>query len=210
MRVARRLWTTRDPRRTRPATLTAMITPPVPADARRVAGAAGVILSGALCAAAVAFLAGAGGASGWDLLAVVALGAVAPELIRVDLREHRLPNPLNLVAAAGGLAAVLGRLATGEPTTVPLVAALTVGAGLLALSLLGGVGMGDVKLGLAIGLASPTALVAVSAPLAAFLLGGIGAVVALLRHGAGRRIAFGPFLLAGWLLALALQAASRG
>lgn len=198
-----------DSQRMRAATLTAMITPPVPADARRVAGAAGVILSGALCAAAAAVLAGAGGASAWDLLAVAALGAVAPELIRVDLREHRLPNPLILIAATGGLAAALGRLATGAPTVVPLVAALTVGAGLLVLSLLGGLGMGDVKLGLAIGLASPSALVAVSAPLAAFLLGGIGAVVALLRHGAGRRIAFGPFLLAGWVLALVLQAVPR-
>jgi hypothetical protein len=70
--------------------------------------------------------------------------------------------------------------------------------------------MGDVKLAAVIGLASPTVLIAVAAPLAAFLLGGVVAAVVMVRglvtgRGArGAQLAFGPSLLAGYAVALVL------
>jgi leader peptidase (prepilin peptidase)/N-methyltransferase len=141
------------------------------------------------------------------------LAAVTPELVRIDLREHRLPNRIVLPGVAVGLAsAALSWAATGIPPLVPLVAALAT-AGLLALlSLGGGIGMGDVKLAAVIGLASPTIAIAPVAPLAAFLLGGVAASIVLLcgvvagrgREARRAHIAFGPYLLAGYVAALLL------
>jgi leader peptidase (prepilin peptidase)/N-methyltransferase len=70
----------------------------------------------------------------------------------------------------------------------------------------GGMGMGDVKLAAVLGLASPTATVAIASPLLAFLTGGVAAVVVLLVRGRGSRIPFGPFLLAGYTGALVVEA----
>jgi leader peptidase (prepilin peptidase)/N-methyltransferase len=128
------------------------------------------------------------------------IAAVAPELTRVDLREHRLPNRMVLPGlVAGVIAAALGW------SLVPLVAALAY-AGLLGiLAIAGGIGMGDVKLAALLGLASPTLAVAVAAPLAAFVLGGVAASIVLARGGRKSRIAFGPYLLAGYVVALALS-----
>ena len=139
------------------------------------------------------------------------LAAVTPELVRIDLREHRLPN--RIVRAGHRRRARGGRpswAVTGEPPLVPLVAALAT-AGLLALlGLGGGIGMGDVKLAALIGLASPTIAIALAAPLAAFLLGGVAASIVLVRGllaGRGREarrahLAFGPYLLLGYCVAL--------
>ena len=85
-------------------------------------------------------------------------------------------------------------------------------AGLLfLLSLGGGIGMGDVKLAALLGLASPTMAIALVAPLAGFLLGGIVASRIMVRGllaGRGREagrehLAFGPYLLLGYWLAVA-------
>jgi prepilin signal peptidase PulO-like enzyme (type II secretory pathway) len=43
----------------------------------------------------------------------------------------------------------------------------------------------------------------------AFLIGGVAAVIVLIRRGRKARIAFGPFLLAGYFGALALMAVVR-
>ena len=147
----------------------------------------------------------------------VYLAAVTPELVRIDLREHRLPNRIVLPGVAVGLASAgLSWAVTSVAPLVPLVAALAT-AGLFALLALGGgVGMGDVKLAAVIGLASPTVVIALTAPLAAFLLGGVAASIVLLRGlVAGRgpearraRLAFGPYLLAGYVAALVLVALS--
>ena len=136
------------------------------------------------------------------------LAAVTPELVRIDLREHRLPNRIvragNRRRARGGRALV-GR--DGEPPLVPLVAALaTRGSARSCSRLGGGIGMGDVKLAALIGLASPTIAIALAAPLAAFLLGGVAASIVLVRGllaGRGREarrahLAFGPYLLLGY------------
>lgn len=132
------------------------------------------------------------------------LAAVAPELIRVDLREHRLPNRMTLPGIGVGLAAATTTWAmTGQVPLEALGAAAASASLLLVLGLGGGMGMGDVKLAAVIGLASPTPLVAVTAPLVAFLVGGVAGVIVLVARGRGTRIAFGPYLLAGYGVALA-------
>jgi leader peptidase (prepilin peptidase)/N-methyltransferase len=70
-------------------------------------------------------------------------------------------------------------------------------------------GMGDVKLGGALGLASWLPFVGVVSPVIAFLAGGVVSVILLVRRGRGGRIAFGPFLLAGFWLAVGLVAWAR-
>lgn len=133
------------------------------------------------------------------------LAAVAPELARVDLAEHRLPNRIVVPGLAVGLLAAGGSwLTTGAFPAVPVIAGAAYGGALLLLALTGGVGMGDVKLAAALGLASPTATVAIASPLIAFLAGGIVALGVLIARGRGARIAFGPFLLAGYFGAVAV------
>jgi leader peptidase (prepilin peptidase)/N-methyltransferase len=131
------------------------------------------------------------------------VAAVAPELARIDLADHRLPNRLVVPGLVVGLLAAGGSWATtGIPPLVPLVAAVAYAGLLFVFALGGGMGMGDVKLAAVLGLASPTVTVALASPLLAFLLGGVVAVIVLVVRGRGSRIAFGPFLLAGYLGAL--------
>ncbi|BDZ44665.1 prepilin peptidase [Naasia aerilata] len=158
----------------------------------------------ALAAAAVGFL-------GADplLLAVLALAAATPELVRIDLAEHRLPDVLTLPGYPVAVAAVLLSAAAGRAS---LLSAALVGGGALVLLLLlavaGGMGLGDVKLAGVLGLLlgargfEPS----IAALLVAFLAGGIAAVPALLRDGVGARLPFGPFLLAGFWVGLAVPA----
>lgn len=160
-----------------------------------------------LTAAAVPVLTGPS-----DLAAVSALLAVAaatPSLVRVDLAEHRLPNAIVLAAAVP----VLGALALAA-VEAPVRAAgavlggLAYGALLLALNVLGGMGMGDVKLGAVLGAAAGLLglPVAVAAVVAAFLTGGVVSALLLATRRAGRADAlpFGPFLLLGFWLAVAV------
>lgn len=143
---------------------------------------------------------------GWDAVAVVPVAAAAaasPALARIDMSERRLPNvitlPLLLIAAL----ACIVRLLTGD---LALLTALGCGAILLLMAVMGGMGMGDVKLGTALALA--TATLGWAAPLAGLaasvVVGGIAGLVALI---AGRRtVAFGPWLLLGYALAAAAAA----
>lgn len=134
------------------------------------------------------------------------VAAVAPELTRIDLAEHRLPNRLVVPGLAVGVLAAAGSWATtGIPPLVPLVAAAAYGGLLFVLALGGGMGMGDVKLAAVLGLASPTVTVAIASPLVAFLSGGVAALVVLILRGRGTRIPFGPFLLAGYAGGLAVS-----
>ena len=166
--------------------------------------------------------------TGWQLPVTLALGvlawvsigpvvaaipalyvaAVAPELARIDVAEHRLPNRLVVPGLVVGLLAAAGEWATtGAPPVVPLVAAVAYGGLLFLFALGGGMGMGDVKLAAVLGLASPTATVAIASPVLAFLVGGVAALVVLIARGRGGRIPFGPFLLAGYVGALAVAGA---
>jgi len=144
------------------------------------------------------------------LLAALAIAAVAPPLVRTDVAEHRLPNRLVIPALLAGVVGVgVGWLATGSAPLLPLLAACGFAGFLLLLAMVGAMGMGDVKLAAALGLAAPTVSVAILSPVLAFLVGGLASVFALIRHGRGGRIAFGPFLLAGYFGALAITAGSR-
>ena len=131
------------------------------------------------------------------LIPVVYLIAVTPELVRTDLRERRLPNRMVIPGIVIGMIA-----AALQPSVLPVLAALGYAGLLLVLALVGGVGMGDVKLAALIGLACPAASAAVGAPIAAFLLGGLFSVALLVARRAGRKsgIPFGPWMLAGAVL----------
>ncbi len=138
------------------------------------------------------------------MLPLVYLAAVTPTLCAIDAVERRLPNSLvlpgYLVAAAGILA---HWIVSGEFSKVAVVSGVLYFVVMLAFAVAGGMGMGDVKLagvlGLSAGLVSATA--AVVSPLVAFVLGGIAAIGAL-RGGRGASIPFGPFLLAGFWVAV--------
>lgn len=143
------------------------------------------------------------------MIPALAVAAVAPLLVRVDLAEHRLPNRLVVPALIAGVAGLgLSWLFSDAPLML-LVAAVIYAGVLFVLALFGGMGMGDVKLAAALGLASPTPAIALASPLIAFLLGGIVALIVLIRSGRGGRIPFGPYLLAGYFAALVAAAVFR-
>lgn len=141
------------------------------------------------------------------LLPLWYFAAVTPRLCLIDIAEHRLPNRLVLPGYPAGMLGVLAAwLLLGSSPMLPVVAAVTCFGGMFALSLTGGLGMGDVKLagalGLALGMVGLDAVIL--GPVLGFLFGGVAGVVLLIAGRAGRRsrIPFGPFLLAGFWLAV--------
>ncbi len=144
----------------------------------------------------------------WGSILVIGYAAVATvPLVRVDLREHRLPNAWTL---PGWVAASVGVLLQwGITAQFPVAAVL---AGVLALVLFGafalvaGMGMGDVKL--AVPLAVGLGLLGGQTPLVglvvAFVAGGLAAMVTLVRtRQRDAQLAFGPWLLVGfWVAAI--------
>jgi leader peptidase (prepilin peptidase)/N-methyltransferase len=158
--------------------------------------------------------AAAGAAIGWHLapapattktvwLVVLAVGV---PLAAIDLAVHRLPDALVLpaLAATATLAA-----AAGEVRALVAGVALTAAYAVVALLPRSGLGFGDVKfagvLGIALGLLGWSAVGWGTAY--AFLLGGTVAAALLLSGRAGRDtpLAFGPYLLAGAVLAAILD-----
>ena len=145
--------------------------------------------------------------SGWVLLAYVA--AVSVPLAVIDVLEHRLPN--RLVVPGIGLAAATGGahvLAT-DNDWAPLICGVSAFTVFLVLALLGGMGMGDVKLAALLGTAAGFLgwEVSVAALMSAFLLGGLGALIQKVMNRIRRKphtsqIPFGPYMLAGfWVCA---------
>ncbi len=149
------------------------------------------------------------------------VAAVSIPLVVIDVRSRRLPNVLVMpgyFVAAVTLILVAAtssefQSSAGAPplAVVPaalgaLISAAAYGLFLWALSIAGGMGMGDVKLagvlGAAAGLIGPTA--AVLSPVLAFVLGGlVSAAILISRRGTRRtRIPFGPFMLAGFWVAV--------
>ena len=147
------------------------------------------------------------------VLAHVALLGTGLWLTAVDARTHRLPNRIVLPAlAASALLAVVDAFVTGEAG-----AALRAGGGMLILggfyALLrivsrSGVGGGDVKLaaliGLVLGWHGWQALAVEAA--SAFVLASLYALalIALRRADGSTRIAFGPWMIAGALIGIAV------
>lgn len=145
------------------------------------------------------------------LPAYLALGLACVVLVAIDVDSRLLPD--RITYPAFGLVAVLllaASLVEHDLGRMPraLGAAGVAGAFMLALALLepGGMGLGDVKfalvLGLALGWLGWGAVVA--GFVAAFLLGGLAALTALLILRAGRKtqLPFGPWLALGTLLAV--------
>jgi leader peptidase (prepilin peptidase) / N-methyltransferase len=153
----------------------------------------------------------AGEGLGWAIPAYLALAFVCLVLAMIDAATRLLPNRITypafpvvaglLLVASVGLGD-LGRLGRG------LLAAAAVGGFFFLLALISprGMGLGDVKLaptlGLALGWLSWGA-VAVGV-FAAFLLGGLAGLGAMLALGLSRKslLPFGPWLVAGAMLGI--------
>ena len=166
-----------------------------------------------LAFAAIALVVGADTSAIWALPALLYLAAVSIALTLIDLDTHTLPNRIVLPSIGVGVVLLaIASVGTGE--WMSLVTALLGGAALFAFYFIvalvspRGMGMGDVKLAALLGLYlgwlgwGPLAVGA----FAAFLLGGLFAVVLLVvrRAGRGSGIPFGPWMIAGAWLGIAL------
>ena len=141
----------------------------------------------------------------------------------VDWREHRLPNKLVAAATICALTSHIAQTALsfaepGGPDLTPLIRSLATGAVCFALYLAlhvatrtknsPGMGAGDVKLAGVVGLylgwiSIDTAIIGIAAGFAfgaAFSL----VVIALRRANRRSRVAFGPWMLGGAWIAIAL------
>ena len=151
--------------------------------------------------------------SAWELAALGWLAVVAVPLAFIDVAVRRLPDPLTASAYAGTLSLlVAAALATHNPGQ--LGRAVLAGAGLASLYLImlfvspASIGPGDGKLAASVG----TALgwlgwgALVTGALACFMAASLFAVVllALRRASLSDHIAFGPFILLGALVAVAI------
>lgn len=147
-----------------------------------------------------------------ELLPLLAFGWIAVigvALTFIDIAVQRLPNRLTFGAFAG---AVLLLALAGQPARlgIALLSALGMTACYLVLILIrpAGIGWGDAKLALSLGLALGWfgALAAVYATAAGFVLSGLFAVAMLAsgRLGLKDYIAHGPFMLLGALTVLVL------
>jgi leader peptidase (prepilin peptidase)/N-methyltransferase len=148
---------------------------------------------------------------GWSpaLIGVLYLALFSPALTRIDLAEHRLPNRLVLPGyLAAAVAVIIEWALTGAIPLAALISGAAAFAFLLLLNLVGGMGMGDVKLGGVLGLVLGTVSfdAAMLGAVLAFLSGGLVAMLLLIiRRRRGTRMPFGPFLLLGFWAALALS-----
>lgn len=135
--------------------------------------------------------------------ALAAMILVATWLSAIDLRTHRLPNPIvGAMTAAVILAVVIAGVVDQDPIRASQAVALGVAASVIffVVNLLGGMGMGDVKyafplvttLGWFGWLALATAAMATA-------LTGAAAATAALAMGRGRkyRLPYGPFMSIG-------------
>jgi len=131
-------------------------------------------------------------------------------VVWIDLDVHRIPNRVLAVAApAVAVTGWSGAVAMGEWTRIwtSLAAAAALVAFYYLLAYFGDLGLGDVRLagvaGLLLGLHGWSAVVL--GTVAAFILGGLAAVV-LLAAGRGRtsELAFGPAIAIGALIAVTL------
>ena len=144
----------------------------------------------------------------------LALAIVGIRLIVIDARTHRLPNRIVLpTLGAVVLLVVIDAIATGEGERMlrSLLGGLLLGGFYALMRVLSrqGVGGGDVKLaaviGVVLGWHGWTTLMV--GALAAFVLGALYALVLMAMRRANRstRIAFGPWMIIGAALAIAIS-----
>ncbi|MFI2102600.1 prepilin peptidase [Isoptericola sp. NPDC019693] len=148
---------------------------------------------------------------GWATPAVVVAAVAGVALFAVDARTHRLPDAITYPATAAVavlLAAAAAVDGAWDAAWRALLGSLTLGAAYLVLHLVNraGLGLGDVKLAVLLGLVSawfgwPVLWATAFLP---FLVGGVVSIVLLATRRATRTtaIAFGPYMLAGAALAL--------
>lgn len=143
---------------------------------------------------------------GWSNAVIVAVMAVfAFPLARIDIREHRLPDrlTLGLFLAESGVLTVTAAVTGAWPRLgLAFLGAFAMALFYTLLALIpNGMGFGDVKLALGIGLVSAwwswsTWLLAL---LAAFICGALWVLVRLFDGRSLRlHVAFGPAMLLGW------------
>lgn len=141
-----------------------------------------------------------------------AFGIVLVVISSTDFERHRIPNVLSYPAAAAA-AALAWAWPDRDVADIAIGAGFALAAGVIffGLGLLAsrggtGLGLGDVKLMLLIGLI-------VGWPVAMFslflgvMIAGIPAVILLLRGKAGAQFAYGPYLAAGGLVGLLFPSA---
>ena len=147
----------------------------------------------------------------WPAFATVALAAAA--LVVIDLATHRLPDIITLPAIAlttALLALAAWWVGSAVLFTRAVAGSLSLGGVYLALHWLSrrSLGFGDVKLAILLGL--PAGWIGWElvfwAGVLPFVLGGIAALVllAMRRVTARTHIAFGPFMVLGFILAACL------
>lgn len=150
----------------------------------------------------------------WIVVIVhIALAGVGTWLLAIDARTHRLPNRIVLPTLVAVLLLTLGDgVASRDPVTLvrALLSMLILGGFYAGLHLLSraGMGGGDVKLAAVIGLVlgwHGWQALAVGAA-SAFVLGALHAVALIVLRRADRstRIAFGPWMIIGAVLGIAL------
>ncbi|MEU2065798.1 A24 family peptidase [Streptomyces anulatus] len=178
-----------------------------------VAYAPGVLAPVVTVVACVALAAATGARP--ELIGWLALTPVAVLLAAVDRRVHRLPDPLTLPLAAavvlllGGAALLPGHAGSW---TSGLLGGLALGGFYFLLFLINpnGMGFGDVKLALALGVALGWYgwTVLFVGGFAGFLFGALYGLALVLLRRAERRtgIPFGPFMISGALTGLLLGA----
>ena len=139
----------------------------------------------------------------WVGVMVAALMALMPAISVIDIRHKLIPNAITYPATIGFAAFILlAWLFDGGTDPVrAFLGMLAYGGGLFVLAMISrGMGMGDAKLAVVIGLVLGSiglGIVGVAAG-AAIVLGGLGGVVALfLGLGRKARIPFGPYMAAG-------------
>jgi leader peptidase (prepilin peptidase)/N-methyltransferase len=147
---------------------------------------------------------------------IPAEAALAPILVvasAIDRRCHRLPDRLTLRAAALTAALVAGAAVVDGDVGLfggALSGTLILAGTILVVHLVSpaGMGFGDVKLALSIGLATGArgAQTVLAGVLLALVLGAVVGLATLVRHrDRHRAFAFGPCLCAGAVLALLVQ-----
>lgn len=149
------------------------------------------------------------------LLALIALVTVLVALARIDIATYRLPDRIVLPMLCGSIVWITGiSLASGHPEDIryALVGALVYFVVLFGAHLISprGMGFGDVKLaalmGLFLGVVTSSWLEAVLlvlwAMLIGFTIGTVAGIIILIRRRSNQPFPFGPFLVAGTLLAL--------
>ncbi|MBH0129938.1 A24 family peptidase [Salinibacterium sp. NK8237] len=151
----------------------------------------------------------------WALPAFLYLAAISIALTLIDLDTQTLPNKIVLPSLIVGFVLLgIASAGTGNWSALATAAlgalALFVFYFIIALVSPRGMGMGDVKLSAVLGLYLGWLgweVVAVGA-FAAFLLGGLFAIILMLRKKAGRRTAipFGPWMIAGAWVGIAFGA----